>query len=569
MDAIPISDLELLQRFAKKGDQRAFEVIVARYANLVFGVALRRGVGRQGAEDVTQKVFAVLARKAKKLRRKATLAGWLSRTASLEAAYVRRSESNRQRKMDNYQNSGDLPIAVDLQTEDDALWRAALPHLDDVMSDLAPGDQDVILQRFYNEQSFAAIAILMNKSEAAVQKQSRRALDKMSKLLQRRGVVVPAAALATCLGSELAKAAPITAFSALSQGAITAAPNIAGAALLTNTLETMAYAKTKTALIVAAVAAIPTGMQWSKINQLESDLEERPAAVAATSGTKPNADLAALQQEVADLKAQLASATTAKSGPVSALAKNSTGTEESSSAGALSGLADMFEDPAMRELIKAQMKGQVDMMYGEFIEDLGVDKAKRADLHALLLERQMDMASLGMKAMRKGVSPEDKEAAGEALQLARDTSDDTIKDLIGDDAFEDFQRYEDSTGERTELTAFKQSLTRSEAADLTFEQEEKLMAIMYEERKAYKFNSDFDPTGQSVPEWEATEDKVKEISADYRGLQTQIAARAGEVLDEKQIGVFVNNQDSFHKMMQASLQMSVKMLGGEPTTEGE
>ena len=72
-------------------------------------------------------------------------------------------------------------------------WRAALPHLDAALAELPAGDQEVILQRFYNDQSFASNAALMNKKEAAVQKQARRALDKLCKLLKRGGIAVPPA----------------------------------------------------------------------------------------------------------------------------------------------------------------------------------------------------------------------------------------------------------------------------------------------------------------------------------------------------------------------------------------
>ena len=556
------SDLELLQRFAKQGDEQAFEILVARYANLVFGVALRRGVDRHGAEDVTQKVFAVLARKAGKLKRKASLAGWLSRTATLEAAYARRSESNQKRKMKNYQQSG---IAPDAETDwspadgDVAVWRAALPHLDEVLGDLPAGDQEVVLQRFYNGQSFAAIAALTSKSEAAVQKQSRRALDKMSRLLKRRGVAVPAVAIAGLLGSELAKAAPTTTFAALSQGAITVAPGITGVAILTNTLETMAYAKTKIVLVAAAVAAIPTGLQWGRINELKTELEERPVAVAPV--VSESGEVKQLRKQISELKSQLAVATeSGRSAKVTALTGKggSKGGEdvEKQGGGNMSGFAEMFEDPAMREMMKTQMKGQIGMIYGDFLEGVDFDAQKMGKLEDLFVDRQMDLAANGIRAM----GPADKEGR-EEMVATQESYNEQLREMLGEEKFEELQLFEDSTPERTELKSFKDSLVRGGLPELSYEQEEQLMGIMYEERKAFKFSGGYTPNQNEVPDWKPSKEMTTQVTADYANLQAQIGVRVGEVLKPEQIEVFNKNQESFLKMTEAGLKMSEQMFG--------
>src|SRR5678816_3091234 len=89
------TDLELLRRYAEESSEAAFETLVRRYVNLVYSAALRSVEQTHAAEEITQAVFVILARKASTLRRGTILSGWLYQTARLTAANYRRSEFRR------------------------------------------------------------------------------------------------------------------------------------------------------------------------------------------------------------------------------------------------------------------------------------------------------------------------------------------------------------------------------------------------------------------------------------------------------------------------------------------
>src|SRR4051812_13327411 len=91
-------DMELVQEYACHGTEEAFATIVRRHVNMVYSVALRQVGNPQQAQDVTQAVFVILARKASHLSGKTILSGWLFRTARLTSVSFVRGEVRRQRR---------------------------------------------------------------------------------------------------------------------------------------------------------------------------------------------------------------------------------------------------------------------------------------------------------------------------------------------------------------------------------------------------------------------------------------------------------------------------------------
>jgi catechol 2,3-dioxygenase-like lactoylglutathione lyase family enzyme len=90
----------------------------------------------------------------------------------------------------------------------DIFKETALPHVDNALAELIEKDRTALLLRFLQHKSFRDVGNTMGTSEDAAKKRVSRALEKLRSLLARRGVVVPAAALAIGLSQLPAFAAP-------------------------------------------------------------------------------------------------------------------------------------------------------------------------------------------------------------------------------------------------------------------------------------------------------------------------------------------------------------------------
>ena len=75
---------------ARKGDRQAWDVIVDRYAPLIWSICRRYQISGPAAEDVVQHVWLHLVESLNDLRDPAALPGWISTTTRRECCRIRR-----------------------------------------------------------------------------------------------------------------------------------------------------------------------------------------------------------------------------------------------------------------------------------------------------------------------------------------------------------------------------------------------------------------------------------------------------------------------------------------------
>ncbi len=87
-----IDDETLLDRFAKTGDEAAFEALIWRHGGLVRGVCRRYLRDPNDVDDVAQVAFLALARRPRAIR---SVGPWLARVAARAARRLRRANAAR------------------------------------------------------------------------------------------------------------------------------------------------------------------------------------------------------------------------------------------------------------------------------------------------------------------------------------------------------------------------------------------------------------------------------------------------------------------------------------------
>jgi RNA polymerase sigma factor (sigma-70 family) len=197
------SDLELVERFAKGGSEEAFRELVGRHIALVHSVALRHTGNPHHAEEISQAVFVLLARRAKSLGKNVVLSGWLYHTARLTAANFQRAEFRRiRREKEAYMQS----ITRDDIADD--VWRELLPLLDRAMTSLSAADRDCVVLRFFENKSFREVAETLGIEEGAAQRRASRSLERLRAFFHRQGLVLSASAIAGAVSANSVKATP-------------------------------------------------------------------------------------------------------------------------------------------------------------------------------------------------------------------------------------------------------------------------------------------------------------------------------------------------------------------------
>lgn len=222
-------------------------------------------------------------------------------------------------------------------------------------------------------------------------------------------------------------------------------------------------------------------------------------------------------------------------------------------------LAKMMKNPGMKEMIRAQQKGQIEMMYGPLLKCLQLSDADLEKFKNLLLDRQMALVDSSMEMMNSAATPEEKKAAADRIKEMNAAYDAQAKELLGDDNYTSYKSYEETQAERMQVTMFKGALTGTD--QLSVEQEDSLIRAMHDERSNFKSTVLGFGDKQTPDPSQFTPERITQILEDSAKLQEQYVDKAATILTPSQLEQFKANQKQQQAMQEMGMKMAAKMFG--------
>lgn len=175
---------ELLVRECLLGDEKAWSNLIAKYANLIFSIPVKRGFSQDDAADIFQAVCLTLLRELATLRQPKALAAWLIRlTAHTCARWKDREGKYADCEPDEQTRaSGELPDEIVRQLEREQMLRAAV-------NEMSPECKRLIDLLFFTNPPvpYQAAAAELGLATGSMGATRMRCLDRLRQSLEAKG----------------------------------------------------------------------------------------------------------------------------------------------------------------------------------------------------------------------------------------------------------------------------------------------------------------------------------------------------------------------------------------------
>lgn len=251
---------------------------MARHINKVYSVALRHTGNPHQAEEITQAVFVILARKARSLGSRVILEGWLYQTARLTALASARSEARRaHREQQAFMQS------VSNESEPD-VWSQIAPLIDSAIGSLNNSDRDAVVLRFFYGKSMHEVGAVLGANEGATRLRLHRTMEKLRRYFEKRGIVSTSEILAGTISANAVQFAPLGLATSATALALAKNPLAVSSTLtlIKGALKIMDWTKAKTAIVAGTAVLLAAGTTSVVVQKIRSHANARPHTPAAT-----------------------------------------------------------------------------------------------------------------------------------------------------------------------------------------------------------------------------------------------------------------------------------------------
>lgn len=468
-----MTDHELLQSYARERSEASFRELVRRHIDLVHSAAVRQTWSRSDlAEDVTQLVFVELARKAGRLRDHPCLRGWLYTCTHHLAARTMRSELRRRaREQESFQMT-----ATGEESAPD--WPRIRQVLDESMHELKQADRDALLLRYFDRRSLAEVGKSLGVTEDAARRRVDRSLERIRRIMERRGIRSTGAALAAVISADAVHAAPAGLAAGVSNAALAA-----GGSVTASFFSLMSTLKTIVALAgtIAVAGAIHYGAGWRAAESLADSRRDRLAAARARLHTLEQAAKLAARPSFAGGAASAAGSGTAASDPID---------------------QQIARDLALGRWERQRMYAGFQLIFAPHLRARGVPETVIQGIIGGALQMAAKMSDLDETAKLAGTTVKDDPELAAQAQAITSQWFNALQGVLGTDGLADlrqFYRQTERTGEALSVANQVSGMSFA-SSPLSPAQKSDLVAVIAGNCSSYQKGGSVDP---STVDWDA------------------------------------------------------------------
>lgn len=267
-----VDDVRLLELFCREGSQDAFAELVRRHIDMVYASAMRQVRDPATAEDVVQGTFIILAGKARRLGATVVISSWLLNTTRFVAMDALKA---RRRRTRHEQVAGLERVGRMNPDTQEPRWTAGAGRpgagpsaagtgfdevVDRALGRLGRAARDVLVLRYFRNQSFSEMADQLHITEPAARKRLSRALGQLRQVLRRWGVNMEVDAIAPSLVAVASLTTPPGLWQSVASGTLQSKASPLAVACARGAMRQMLRVKLWTALTgVAAAGAVVGG----------------------------------------------------------------------------------------------------------------------------------------------------------------------------------------------------------------------------------------------------------------------------------------------------------------------
>lgn len=222
-------------------------------------------------------------------------------------------------------------------------------------------------------------------------------------------------------------------------------------------------------------------------------------------------------------------------------------------------MSQMMSDPDTRKFLREQQRVATEQLYNPLVRKLGLTAEEGAEFKRMLLDRTLANSEKAMSFMGGD------EAGAKALStLAEDQKalEEDIRTFLGESRYAEYQRYQETVGERTQLNMFRQSDPVGQS--LNEDQADRLLAIMAEEKKAVQesLGTVFPGANQDPAMMQKLmkEDHEAKLIEAQELLNQHVYNRAEDLLSQEQLEGFARFQTNQLQMLRLGLKMARQMF---------